>query len=77
MGGWDRVMVWGLLAMLGLGHSGLVAPWGLCRASQCGGEMMWLRWRWSRGRGVAGQGGACMPCWGDSMAGLVCGRPAW
>ncbi len=26
IGGWDRVAVWGLLAMLGLGRSRLVAP---------------------------------------------------
>ena len=70
MGGWDRVTVWGLLAMLGLGRGRLVAPWGLCRVSWHGGGMTQLRWRWSCGCGMAGQGGACVPCWGDSTAGL-------
>ncbi len=45
MGGWDRVAVWDLLAVLGLGRGGLVAPWGLCGASWCGGGMTWLRWQ--------------------------------
>ncbi len=33
MSGWDRVIVWGLPAMLGLGCGGLVAPWGFCGVS--------------------------------------------